>query len=206
MTPKEVLEALVEGLQQSSAFSGGGYASEQLDLEGINNRLAQPIVVLQPIASVRAEQWNTDLVGFATDDQDRQIGRIYEAIFDADVQIDIWVAAGDDQLDATDLGGDLKRALYRYDSQMVGDPFPDGKGGTVDDIEDFRVGDGRRQDDLSGPGVRRWRQDVSVEFVERINTAQEYGEEDYVATVDIPSDGDLIGGTTASVSIEYQPS
>lgn len=202
MTPQEVLDALVRGLEQSAAFSGGTYASQELDPQVIN-RLDQPLVELQPIASVRADQWNTDFVDHATDDQGNHIGRIYEATFDADIQIDIWVASGDDQFDATVLGGQLKRALYRYDSQMVGDPLPDGNGGAVGDIETVGVGNGRRQDDLAGPGVRRWRQDLSVEFVERVNTAQEYEAEDYIATVDSPSDGDLTGGV--DVAIEYDP-
>lgn len=198
MTPQDALDAIVRALQQSSAFAGGDYLTEELDPEGAGNRFDQPIVSLQPVSSIRADQWNTDLVGYVTDDAGNQIGRIFEAIFEMDVQADIWVAAGNTQLDATSLGGDLAQALYRYDSQMVGKAFPAEGGGTLDDVKHFQVREGRRQDDLAGPGVRRWRHDLDIDFVDRVTT-----DEEYVEVVDTPQSGSATGGD--SVAIELQP-
>jgi len=198
MTPQEVLDAIVRALEQSPGFDGGSYATEELDPSGAGNRYEQPIVTLQPTSTVRADQWNTDRVGYTTDDQGNRTGEIYEATFDPmDVQADIWVAAGNTQLDATALGGDFKRALYRHDSQGPEKPFPDGDGGTVDDLKEFLIGEGRRQDDLAGPGVRRWRHDLTVAFTMRVTTDAEY-----VEVVGTPTSGTGTGDSEDGVAIE----
>lgn len=189
MTPKEVLQAVVRGLKDASSFTGGDYVVERIDPEGAGNRFDQPIVELQPTGTVRSDRWNTDLVGYTTDANGNRTGRIFDAIFEMEIQLDIWVAAGNSDLDASALGGDLQRALFQYDSRMVDRPFPDGDGGTIDAISEFLVGDGRRQDDLAGPGVRRWRQDLSARFRTRVTTDEEYVEE-----VDTPNDGEATGG------------
>lgn len=197
MTPQEVLDAIVRGLKTSSAFTGGDYSTQELDPAGAGNRFEQPVVTLQPTGTVRADQWNTDLVGYTTDANDNRTGRIFEAIFDMDVQLDIWVAAGNTELDASALGGDLQLALFQYDSQMVDRAFPDGDSGTVDGISKFLVEDGRRQDDLAGPGVRRWRQELASRFRSRVTT-----DEDYVEVIDTPTDGEESGGDGDDVAIE----
>lgn len=198
MTPQEVLDAIVEALRQSTAFDGGDYSTEELDPQGAGNRYAQPVVTLQFTGGARAAQWNTDFVGYTTDDQGNHTGKIYEPTWeDVGVQADIWVAAGNTQLDATELGGDFKQALYRHDSQGPDIPFPDGNGATADDIEDFSVGEGRRQDDLAGPGVRRWRHDLSLMFTDRVTT-----DEEYVEVVDTPTGSSATGGDGDGVAIE----
>jgi hypothetical protein len=67
------------------------------------------------------------------------------------------------------------------------------------------VGDGERADDLSGPGIRRWRQSLFVNFTDTINTVEEYGPADYAATVDSPGSGDFSSGDGDGdgVVIEY---
>ena len=197
MTPQDVLEAIVRALQQSDVFSAGGYQTEQLDLEATNNRLPQPFVSFQPVSKVRADQWNTDRVGYTTDADGNRTGEIYEATFDPmDVQADIWVAEGNASLDATELGGNFEEALYHHDSQGPDVPFPDGDGGTVDDIEEFLIGDGRRQDDLAGPGIRRWRHDLTVAFTMRVTTDAEY-----VEVVETPTSGTASGGDDVAIEL-----
>ena len=198
MTPQEVLDAIVRGLKDATAFTGGDYSTQQLDPAGAGSRFSQPVVTLQPVSTIRNDGWNTDLVGYTTDGQGNQTGRIFEAVFEMDVQIDLWVASGNAQLDATALGGDLQRALFQYDSSVVGQLLPDGDGGTVVDIEQVTVGDGSREDDLSGPGVRRWRQSLSVRFHERLTTDAEY-----VKVVETPASGTATGGSGSDgVAIE----
>jgi len=197
VTPQQVLDAIVRGLKASASFTGGDYSTQELDPSGAGNRFEQPIVTLQPTGTVRADRWNTDLVGYTTDANDNRTGRIFDAIFEMNIQLDIWVAAGNSDLDASALGGDLQRALFQFDSQMVDRAFPDGDGGTVDGITKFLVEDGRRQDDLAGPGVRRWRQELSARFRSRVTTDDEYVEE-----VDTPTDGEATGGDGDDVAIE----
>lgn len=198
MTPQDVLDAIVAALTHSTAFDGGDYITEEIDAPGANSRLKQPVVELQFIAGARAEQWNTDRVGYTTDDSGNRTGEIFEPTWeDVEIQADIRVAAGNAQLDATELGGNFERALYRHDSQGPDIPFPDGNGATADDIEDFSVGEGRRQDDLAGPGVRRWRHDLSLMFTDRVTT-----DEEYVEVVDTPTGSSATGGDGDGVAIE----
>ena len=197
MTPQDVLDAIVAALEQSATFNGGDYITQELDPEGAGTRFAQPIVELQFTGGARADQWNTDFVGYTTDDAGNRTGKIYEATFDPmDVQADIWVAEGNASLDATELGGNFEEALYYHDSQGPDVPFPDGDGGTVDDIEEFLIGDGRRQDDLAGPGVRRWRHDLQVTFTMRVTTDAEY-----VEVVETPTSGTASGGDDVAIEL-----
>jgi len=197
MTPQEVLDAIVAALENSSQFSAGDYVTQEIDPNGAGNRYDQPIVELQFTGGTRADQWNTDLVGYTTDGAGNRTGKIFEPTWEGvGIQADIWVAAGNTQLDATDLGGDLEQALYRHDSQGPDVSLPDGAGGTADDIEEFLVGEGRRQDDLAGPGVRRWRHDLTVDFTDRVTT-----EAEYVEVVDTPTDGDSTGGDAVAIEL-----
>ncbi|MFC7323246.1 hypothetical protein ACFQMF_01500 [Halorubrum rutilum] len=197
MTPQDVLDAIVAALTQSTAFDGGDYITEEIDAPGANSRLKQPVVELQFIAGARAEQWNTDRVGYTTDDSGNRTGEIFEPTWeDVEIQADIRVAAGNAQLDATELGGNFERALYRHDSQGPDIPLPDGAGGTADGIEEFLVGDGRRQDDLAGPGIRRWRHDLTVTFTDRVTTDTEY-----VEVVETPTSGTASGGDDVAIEL-----
>lgn len=188
MTPEDVLQAIVRALQNSPEFDGGDYITHEADLDGEDNRLEQPFVSLQPIGQVRATEWDSDRVGFTTDANGDRTGRIFRASWEMQVQATIVVAAGNTQLDASTLGGNFQTALLAYDSQQTADPFPDGDGGTVDEIESFTVGDGERDDDLAGPGLRRWRQELAVRFYDE-RVVDESGAT--ITTVATPNSSDL---------------
>ena len=154
MRPQEALAAVVRVIRTSPFFDPGDIITDEFDPEGRNNRLETPFVVVLPVGTVRDQTVNTDRVDFVTDDTGSRIGEVYEAVFEMDIQSDIYLARGDDR-NVTTLGGRLRRALYQHDSAGVGDPFPDDPDDSdvVDDIRDFDVGTGQRADDRSGPGV-----------------------------------------------------
>ena len=164
MTPEDVLQAIVRALQNSTAFDGGSTITHEADLDGEDNRLVQPWVELTPIGQVRATEWDSDRVGFTTDDSGDRTGRIFRASWSMDVQATATFAAGNDSYDANTLGGNFQTALFPYENQQEDKPFPDGDGGTVDAITSFVVGDGEVDNDLAGPGLRRWRQELAVDF------------------------------------------
>jgi len=200
MTPQEALEAIIRALQQSSRFSAADFISRSLDAEGTDSRLRTPFVVVLPVGTVRNDAHNTDRVGFITDDQGNRIGEIYEGVFQMSVQLDIYLARGDDTADATVLGGDLRDALYLHDSAGPAQPFPDGSGGDEDAIRDFDVGSGERADDLSGPGIRRWRHESEIRFVSRFETTST---SEPFTTIDTPTDADLDTPDGDAVEFEY---
>jgi hypothetical protein len=138
-------------------------------------------------------------VGFVTDQQGDREGEIYESVFEIDIQIDIYLAAGDDR-NVTTLGGRLRRALFTHDSSGIDAPFPDDGTGVVDDIRDFDVGTGQRADDLSGPGIRRWRHESAMRYVSRVKVT-----DDVVPfeTIDTPTDEDLQPIDADAAEFEY---
>ncbi|MDY6780941.1 MAG: hypothetical protein SV760_10480, partial [Halobacteria archaeon] len=99
-------------------------------------------------------------------DQGDRTGRIYEATWEMAIEAHVVVAAANDQYDVTDLGFDFQQALFPYDAKNAPDPLPDPDStGTLDDVKHFVVGDGESDDDLAGPGKRRWRQELAATFV-----------------------------------------
>jgi len=204
MRPQEALAAVVRAIQTSPFFDPGDVITDEFDPEGRNNRLETPFVVVLPVGTVRDQTVNTDRVDFVTDDGGDRVGEVYEAVFEMDIQSDVYIAAGDDR-NVTTLGGRLRRALYQHDSAGIADPFPDpdppGDPDVVDDIRDFDVGTGQRADDLSGPGVRRWRHESSMRFVSRVATTD--GIQPF-ETVTTPTDADLEPTDTDSIDFEYQ--
>lgn len=200
MQPQQALDAIVRALQQSSTFSAADYLTADPDLSNTNNRLSSPFVAAQPVGTVRVDSMNSDRVGYVTDTDGNRTGRVYEAPFDMDVQLDIYVAAGDDDHDATVLGGDLRDALYVHDAGGPGREFPDGDGGTLSEIRHFDVGSGQRADDLSGPGIRRWRHESEIRFVSRVETTSD---SEPFTTIDTPTDADLDAPDGDAVEFEY---
>lgn len=198
MTPQEALDAIIRALRQSDRFSAADYISESLDPDGANPRLKTPFVVVLPVGAVRNNAHNTDRVGYVTDEQDNRIGQVYEGVFEMTVQLDIYLASGDDTADATVLGGDLRDALYRHDSAGPAEPFPDGEDGKESAIRNFDVGSGQRADDLSGPGIRRWRHESEIRFVSRVDTTAEP-----ITEVATPTAGDRGLPDDDSIEIEY---
>lgn len=200
MQPQQALDAIVRALQQSSRFSAADYITDDPDFSNTNNRLSSPFVAAQPVGTVRVDSMNSDRVGYITDDNDNRTGSIYEAPFDMDVQLDIYVAAGDDDHDATALGGDLRDALYVYDAGGPDRQFPDGNGGTLSEVRHFDVGSGLRADDLSGPGIRRWRHESEIRFVSHVEITSD---SDPFTTIDTPTDADLDAPDGDAVEFEY---
>ncbi len=215
VNPQTILRGISTRLEAATALST--VLTRESDPGGVDGHVDSPFGDLQIVADDRLEAFNTDRVGYVTDDAGNRVGQRFAATFDADLQLDVYVAAGDDRYNATDLGYHAQRVLRQYDTREQGQLLPDPDGNAINDIEDFGVGDGRRADDLTDrPGIRRWRQDLTVEFTDEITAAISAvgstpaepapdGEAAYVATVDTPAPGDLTGGDGDTVQIEYVP-
>lgn len=211
--PDTVLDAIVEAIRTSGRPeipSSTSYATFQLDTDGGQANVSPPVIEVTPIGAVRNDPHNTALVGHSTDDNGNKIGYIFEAPFDMEFQLDVWTAEGDGH-DPDDIGRGVRFALYEYDGTFDAGPYPktlpDPDGGVVDDIGHLSIDEGSPEPDLTmTPALRRWRTLGSCRFVERVDTAQEYGAEDYVTTVTSPGDGDLSGGTDVDIVFDATPS
>jgi len=189
MKPQEALDTVRRGIRQSPAFSPADIITRDPDFQGVDNRLSTPFVTIIPISTTRESTHNTDRVGFVTDDQGNRTGEIYDLVFVIDIQVDVYLAAGDER-NVTELGGRLRRALLEYDSSAIDSrfPSPDDDPTLSDDVRDFDAGTGQQADDLSGPGIRRWRHSVQMRYVSTVAVTD--GIEAF-ETIQTPSDPDL---------------
>jgi hypothetical protein len=216
--PYDVLESIKTALTESGRLpESTSYATFELDTDGGQSNVRPPVIEITTVETIRNNPHNTNLTGYATNDQGESIGRIYEARFEMPVQIDVWTAEGG-QFDPHDLGTDVRAVLYRYDETQFGRvdhtdipydirlPDPANPDEPLDAIDRFEVGDGTVANDLTmTPALRRWRQSATVWFHETINTAEQYGEETPVRTVNSPADGDMTGGTDVDIVYDATP-
>ncbi len=193
-TPQDVLEGIAVALHNSGNLpSDTTYVTRQVDMDGRQAGLQMPIVEMEVQNTVRNTQFNTDLVGYATDDDGNRIGYIFRTRFEMTVAVNIYTAEGGGN-DPDSLGHSLRRALLKYDSYQMGsrhhnNTLPDGNGGELTEVTQFVVGNGENNDDITTtPALRRWQQTINLRFYDEINTAQEYGPEDFVKSVDISTE------------------
>lgn len=205
--PDTILQSLKEVIESSNRLPRStSYATFGLDAEGGQSNVRPPIVEITTVDVIRNISHNTDFVGYATDSNGNHIGYIYWSLFEMPVQIDIWTAEGDNYYPDL-IGRECRTALYRYDDAQYGAqlPDPDSTGDLVE-VDRFVLDDGGPEDDLSmTPALRRFRQNAEVWFHEEINTAEEYGSENFIANVVAPGDGDMTSGTDVDIIFDATP-
>lgn len=167
----------------------------EVDFEGEDSAIKSPFMEITVVSNVQSDPHDTNLVGYETDANGNRTGRIFSASFELDLQMDIYVAAGDAGHDATDLGTELFRALRKHDEREQSLPLPDSDGNPLDDVTHFRLGDGDRNDDLSmSPSIRRWTKEARLSFKDDVSTS-----EPYVKTVQVQNEA--TGGTTTAIEL-----
>lgn len=202
MRPDQVCDTIALTLQQSGRLPAvDTYLTVEAGDEHVDITL--PYIEVRPIDVIRARTRNTDFVGYETDDQGNQIGKIYYVLFEMSAQIDIWTVRRG-PYDPYAMGGRTRKALYKHDAYVEGEPFTDAEGQTIDDISWFSVGDGERRDDLTtADQLGRWIQEVDIHFNEVVNTAIDYEDEiGYILTVNVPGDDSAVGD---DATIEMEP-
>lgn len=175
------------------------------EVDDVDNLVEWPYGEILVTSDVRADPWNTEFVEYATDDDGNRTGEIYEARFDPEVQLNIWIAVPNEEFDIQTLGTKLQTGLHKYDENRRNpQPLPDGDGGTADFIKKFRIIDGGRlpTEDQSPP-LRGYRVDASFRYIDRIDTSDEEDEVYVIESVDTPRPGDLEDGERENIAIEY---
>jgi hypothetical protein len=178
--------------------------TERADLSALGGTVSTPFYTAAIVSQIRTRKSNTDFVRWALNTSGEKIGKILDATWNMDVQIDIWVAEGDDRYNVTHLGHQLQRALYRYDNEVRGDLLPGPDGTVMETVDEVTVTDGQRNDDLTtSPTARRWRQSVEASFRDRVNTVDLYGPVDVIREVNSPRPGGIV--SQDGNMLEYDP-
>jgi hypothetical protein len=198
MRPDQALEAVKRVIDQSNV-SVGDVITHEPNYAREDNRLESPWVSIQPITIPRSDPHDTDRVGYETNASGARIGKVYQTTWVVDMQLDVYVPESGPG-DASILGHAVQDALFPHDSKRDEQPFPDGGGGTLADVERFRVGDAERRDDLTASrSLRRWYQELSMRVSDRASTT-----EDPITAVETPSDGQAAGQSDGSIVLQYQ--
>lgn len=190
MTPTEAIAAIHRSIQNNADVPRRtSYLDETADIGGANDDVRLPLIETQTISQIRIEDFNTDRVGYIRDDFGNRTARVFHTEYMCDFQIDVWTASGS-RYDPDEMGKSIREALYMHDKAGPDKPFLDENGDPIDDIWNFRILDGGREDDLTTtPSLRRWRQDVELwAYEEFVST------EDYIESVVLPTDNNITSG------------
>jgi len=187
VSPRDTMETIATAVAKSGELpSEMSLLLQEADAASDDADVDLPLLEVTPVEVDHVVVNNTDLVGYVTDDDGNRTGRIYYSEYEMTIQIDIWTTKNDGY-DPDDLGEGLRRALYPHSSYGPQQPFLDEDSNPIDQITYFRLRPGERTDDLiQTPTVRRWSQEVEVWGCEEFRT-----DEDYIAAVSYPSDGDF---------------
>lgn len=186
----DVLEALARALRQSSRLSDIATINErETDMGGSGAYQEFPLIEFLVLSEDRAD---VAFVGYIRDDDGNEIGEIYEKLVNLDVEITLWTISASDH-DAVSLGDEIETTLDRYDADVYGEPLPDGDGGGIAEIT-LTAGEGRESNTSAPSGgsvySRRWQQQVSLSYTQRVRTTDEFGELPFIQDVHYPRDGD----------------
>ena len=178
MRPREIIEQVVLAVKDSGRLPDKtnyvGY-EPNIDTESIK----LPLLEVSTVSEARIAEHNTDFQGVIEDDNGNAVGRVYHALYQLTIEVNVWTAQGS-KYDPQELGDAVFAALYQYDSAG---PSRD----LTDDVWRFRVGDGETDDDFTtSPTLRRWSQEVDIWAEEAFTT-----DEDYIVNVASPADGDF---------------
>lgn len=190
MTPSECIQAIQRTIQEAADLpSSTTFMTEQVDLSNSNRNIRLPLVETQTISQIRIEDFNTDRIGYIRDDEGNRVARVFHTEYMCDFQIDVWTGARS-RYDPDEMGRNIREALYVHDKAGPDKPFRDENGDPIDDIWNFRILDGGREDDLTmSPSLQRWRQDVELwAYEEFVST------EDYIEHVILPTDEEITSG------------
>lgn len=205
--PDTVLRSVKEAIKSSERLpSSTTYAVFELDFQGGQSNVRPPVVEITTVDTIRSTSMNTDFTGYATDSDDNHIGRIYRAGFEMPIEINVITAEGDGH-DPSEIANEIRFALYQYEDRNEGTALPDpDTSGTIDDVTRFQLDAEEPSNNLNMTHTLRGRQEAAtVWFEEVIDTSQEYGAKDYVDTVNVPSAGEWVDGSSIDIIFDASP-
>jgi hypothetical protein len=167
--PQKLIEAVLYTLQQSDDLpSATNFVGYEPDIDSESIKL--PLVEVSPGLQEHVSLVNTDFVGFKTDDDGREIGRIYESLYTLEINVAIWTAQGS-KFSPREISNAVRDELYAHDTAGPDQPLRHPDGSPVNEVWRFAIQEGEQTDDLAtSPTLRRWQQDILVSASEQYVT------------------------------------
>lgn len=170
--PQEIIESVLLTLKQNADLpSAANYVGYTPDINSESIKL--PLVEVSPGPQSNLSEMNTDFVGFETDDQGNQIGKIYESLYTLQLTVAVWTAHGS-KFTPREMSNAVRDALYAHATAGPNEPLQNPDGTTLDEVWRFALQEGEQADDLTtSPTLRRWEQDLIISASEQYVTTEE---------------------------------
>ncbi len=167
--PQQLIESVLYTLQQSDDIpSATNFVGYTPDINSESIKL--PVIEVSTGPQSQLSESNTDFVGFKTDDNGNDVGRIYETLYTLEINVAIWTAHGS-RFSPRKISDTVRDELYAHDTAGPAQPLRHPDGSPVDEVWRVILQDGEQTDDLStSPTLRRWQQDLIVSASEQYIT------------------------------------
>jgi len=165
--PDELVEGTLYTLQQSDKLPDGtSFIDHEPDINSESIKL--PLVEVSMGSMLDISDVNTDLVGYSTDDDGNQIGRIYQSLYTQELQVSVWTAHGS-KYDVGELSNVVRQELYKHTTAgpdiPIRHPSDDRQ---LDEVWRFWLTEASRTDDLAtSPSLRRWQEIIQISASEQ---------------------------------------
>lgn len=168
--PKELVEGVLYTLQQSDDIpDSASFIGFEPDID--SQPINLPLIEVSITTQIEVDETNTDFVGFKTDADGNEIGRIYETLYTQEMTVASWTAQGS-KYNPRNIGNYVRDALYSHETGGPNEPLrhPDDNR-ALDDVWRFEIIEGEHTDDLgTSPTLRRWEEIIEVSASEQYIT------------------------------------
>jgi hypothetical protein len=126
-----------------------------------------PILHIEIIDRSEIGSLNTDFIEYYKDDNGNDIGKVYESMFDVNLEISVWTAQGS-RHDPREIGNYVRDEIYTYTKKGPEKKLVSPNGETLDEVWHVTLDEAFHTDDMgTSPVLRRWQQNVRVRASEQ---------------------------------------
>jgi hypothetical protein len=171
---KELIEAVLNVLKQSGQLpSETNFIGVEPDMD--TQPIKLPLVEVSSQRQEEVQETNTSFVGFRTDDDGNQIGKVFQSLYYETLEISVYTAQGS-KFDPKELGQAVRDVMFGFSTKGPNKTLIHPDFGPVNEVYMVEMLYGNHTDDLgTSPPLRRWTQELEI-----------YASEQYLTDADSP--------------------
>jgi len=215
-TEYQVLEGIENAIRIADSRSDNNvsvpsnltYFVGEIDSSEAQPYINPPALEIRPTRVDRLTNLNDDLVGMIEDEDGNEVGYLYENRYEMQAEVNVWTAEGS-PVRMNGVAESVRTALKPYDDyvrqqgridwemdHLPSTPDPS----TAEEmclVRRFALGTSMPAHDFAmSPNLRRWTQEVTVQYGELTDTVELYGEVPYIDTIEFDESVSEMGGFT----------